>query len=58
VFGSVSGRSSPESVSEDLQEPSSFHDKYSSNLGGTSVSIFNYIRTIVYYVEKQPDIHL
>ncbi|KAK3755597.1 hypothetical protein QZH41_017593, partial [Actinostola sp. cb2023] len=33
VFGSVSGRSSPESISEDLTEPSSFHDKFSSNLG-------------------------
>ena len=35
VFGSVSGRSSPESVSEDLHEPSStYHDKFSASLGG------------------------
>lgn len=35
VFGSVSGRSSPESVSEDLHEPSStYHDKFSTSLGG------------------------
>lgn len=34
VFGSVSGRSSPESVSEDLHEPSStYHDKFSASLG-------------------------
>lgn len=36
VFGSVSGRSSPESVSEDLAEPSSgYHDKFATSLGGT-----------------------
>ena len=35
VFGSsVSGRSSPESISEDLAEPTSFHDKFSSGMGG------------------------
>ena len=35
VFGSVSGRSSPESVSEDLAEPSSgYHDKFATSLGG------------------------
>jgi len=34
VFGSVSGRSSPESVSEDLAEPSSgYHDKFATSLG-------------------------
>lgn len=34
VFGSVSGRSSPESVSEDLAEPSSgFRDKFATSLG-------------------------
>ncbi|XP_048581208.1 dynein axonemal intermediate chain 4-like isoform X2 [Nematostella vectensis] len=34
VFGSsVSGRSSPESISEDLTEPSNYHDKFSSGLG-------------------------
>ena len=35
VFGSVSGRSSPESVSEDLHEPSSgYHEKFATSLGG------------------------
>lgn len=44
VFGSVSGRSSPESISEDLQEPSSsFHDKFSSNLGGKDKKNFTVI---------------
>ena len=39
VFGSVSGRSSPESVSEDLAEPSSgFRDKFTTSLGGNNVS--------------------
>ncbi|KAJ7383395.1 WD repeat-containing protein 78 [Desmophyllum pertusum] len=33
VFGSVSGRSSPESVSEDLAEPSSGYDKFATSLG-------------------------
>lgn len=34
VFGSVSGRSSPESVSEDLAEPSSgYRDKFATSLG-------------------------
>ncbi|KAM7433227.1 WD repeat-containing protein 78 [Porites harrisoni] len=34
VFGSVSGRSSPESVSEDLAEPSSgYRDKFAASLG-------------------------
>lgn len=34
VFGSVSGRSSPESVSEDLHEPSSgYHEKFATSLG-------------------------
>ncbi|XP_031569153.1 WD repeat-containing protein 78-like isoform X2 [Actinia tenebrosa] len=32
VFGSVSGRSSPESISEELAEPSSYHDKFSSSI--------------------------
>ena len=50
VFGSVSGRSSPESVSEDLHEPSStYHDKFSASLGG------------VYFIEsiicKDPTLH-
>ena len=39
VFGSVSGRSSPESVSEDLAEPSSgFRDKFATSLGGNNVN--------------------
>ena len=38
VFGSVSGRSSPESVSEDLAEPSSgYRDKFATSLGGTCI---------------------